>query len=126
MLYGSEFIVEMVAGQKLSKGDRVCHLEQIDGSDVDPEAAYSLADHPSGQELGVCLRGGTRGKAVVVEFPGDLSLDIHKSVMLYMMKKRMFERWLADRYPATKATHPTELPDVPAEDDTEIDGPEEV
>jgi hypothetical protein len=93
---GSEFIVEMVAGQRLVKGDRICTLEYIEGSDIDPEAAYSLADHPGGFPCGTCVRGGARGKMALVQFPWDLTTV--QSVLLHTMKLRMVGRILAERY----------------------------
>lgn len=109
MVYGSEFIVEMKAGQKLSKGDHVCTLEYIDGSDIDDEAAYRIADHPKGKYIGMCLRGGgAKGKLVLVEF--DQIMDSTASTLLFTLKKRMFERWLAETYPNKPAIPPIHEP----------------
>ena len=96
-ILGSEFIVEMVAGQRVVKGDSICTLEYVEGSDIDDEAAYSLDDHPNGQPCGTCLRGGSRGKVVLVAFPDQLSP--RQSVLLHTLKTRMLERFLAEKYP---------------------------
>jgi hypothetical protein len=90
-IIGSEFIVEMVAGEALEVGDPVCTLEYVDGSDIDDEEARLYENKPGQQPCGVCVKGGPAGSIVLVEFP-DKGITPKQSVLLYTLKKRRTQR----------------------------------
>lgn len=112
MIYGSEFIVEMKAGQNIARGEKVCVLEYIDGSNIDDEAAYRAKSHPGGKVIGVCLKGKSEGKYILVEFYEHM--DAKTSVLLFTLKKQMFLRWLAETYPGRPA-----IPKIPRSEEPE-------
>lgn len=96
-ILGSEFIVEMVAETPLERGDVVCTLEYVEGSDIDDEAAYLYTGEAGQTPCGVCAKGGAKGKIVLVEFP-DKDITMKQSVLLYALKRKRTRRILPTDY----------------------------
>ncbi len=88
----------------------ICTMDYIDGSDIDDEAAYRMKDHPGGKRVGVCLKGKETGRYVLVQFDEELTNEA--SVLLFTLKKNMFQRWLAETYPSKPAIPVPPRPDV--------------
>lgn len=90
-IMGSEFIVEMVAADALAPGDIVATIDYQDGTDIDDEAAHKDRGEPGQRRCGTCIKGGSRGKIVLVEFSSE-GMTPHQNVLLYTLKKRQASR----------------------------------
>ncbi len=90
-ILGSEFIVEMRAGTARERGQTVCTLEYIEGSDIDDEEALLYTGEPGQLPCGVCVEGCGAGGLALVQF-SDRGITERDSVLLHALKRRQEER----------------------------------